>query len=332
MKSIHALLILIFFGVSSHAMEHGKQIEILPDYKKAHNLLLNDYKNYLKNQLEIYKKADVNMDTLVAMSHKMTKGSYQKEIVYARDDQYDHFIHIAINKQDLSTVQWLYAFDGGIYPNFSNSGGKSPLCLCIDQLSPVNGIQGGKNVAARQIFDVTLEALGKNKKVAGAYVAFSKYKEMCLKNIIALQLKYKKNLYDFVVAPESLASLVSRCRRNQLTVPAFISTFYKAAIDESNGDTFTHILVAQNNPDELFEWLKQERGSFEKNKSGLTPLDVALEKCRHFTQDVSRINADKDSYDKLSCCVFILLNYIRLKKGTPDNTFGTCCDRHVFTA
>src|SRR5213075_792181 len=93
-----------------------------------------------------------------------------------------------------------------------------------------------------------------------------------------------------------------------------LSTIYQQ-ISDASGNTFTHVLVEQELSDELFEWIKQERVSFAQNKKELTPLDIALAKFRHFTQNVALIDSDKSSFEKRKCCLFMLLNYCKTKSG-----------------
>src|SRR5205085_9110375 len=88
----------------------------------------------------------------------------------------------------------------------------------------------------------------------------------------------------------------------------------------------------QERADELFEWIKKDRVSCVENRANLTPVDVALAKFREFTQNYTLIEVDETSFQNRRCCLFMLLNYLKVKKGSQNTTLGNCCDKHSIIA
>src|SRR5437016_12763438 len=79
-------------------------VQALPAWAVPHQTLKSDYKVYLQNRLEEYKKTDIdietiNMDELVSMSTLITGGNACVHKLFTRSDsEYNCFIHIAIEK------------------------------------------------------------------------------------------------------------------------------------------------------------------------------------------------------------------------------------------
>src|SRR5881394_2076479 len=107
MNKSYSVLFFMCATTIIHASEQKSVVTALPLWTVPHQELRNDYKNYLKNRLEEYKKTDVNMDELVAMSTLITGGDCPHKLFRVEDAQGNRFIHIAIEKEDVQTTQWL---------------------------------------------------------------------------------------------------------------------------------------------------------------------------------------------------------------------------------
>jgi hypothetical protein len=105
-----------------------------------------------------------------------------------------------------------------------------------------------------------------------------------------------------------------------------LSSYYQQTIDKADGSTFTHVFIDQGRCEELFELMKQGRSSFIQNKAGLTPIDLALQKFRHFTQDKTLIDSNDESFIRARCCLSMLINH--LKYVLKDSNIIPCCEKH----
>lgn len=318
-------LLLIYTTTLLHSMEQNEanqQTLALPNITPICRALKNDYKIYLNSRLEEYKKTDVNMDELVAMSAIITGKKHSEfsstSIHNVMDKEFNRFIHIAVQKADLPTVQWIYNNTPYNYTFFpTNKNGQSPLDLCIEQLSPdIIGEQ--KNTDRHKVLNATILYIGKTPNYILRYQSLQK--------IINLQLSHKKNKMDFTFEPELLYYLVPQEELAQKE--SYLSKIYQKSADE-DGNTFTHLLVGQDLPDELFQWIKQEHVSSAKNNAGQSPLDLALIRFQCSFQPYTYIPVDYlkgDVFNKRRCCLLMLLNYFNNQQLTG---LQNCCDKHI---
>ena len=265
MKSTHVLSFLLVTSTAIHAMENNQLI----DYRAIHKSLRDDYKNYATNRLKEYKKNDsIDMNELIEVGNIMTKSKDVIQQLLHRDikDEYeDCFIHIATRKSDMPLVEWL-CVQGDKNCVYVNADQEYPLDICIKQLLPTAIDSGTKS---RQIFDLMVPHIVKLSE-------YDDFKQLCLKKIITLQLKHKRCKSNFAINEELLQSLVPQALHAQRR--SVLSTIYKETIDETDGSTLSHILVEQENPDELYELAKADQISWLKNNNGLNPFDIAADK------------------------------------------------------
>ncbi len=323
-------------------MEQNNQLA-LPDWKGMHQSLVTDYQNILKTKLEEYKKTDINitpwnMDELVKVGQIITK--VDKKIllngyIYMTkdDEQHNYFMNIAVEKDDLSTINWLTTNDLPFF-RFYNKNKENPLDQCIKKLQP----SANNKPINRKTFDSMLTCMA--NQYSSANSGYDKYKEKCLIDIIALQLQYTKFDKEFRVDQIVLMKLLPRPNKKLSLKDSIrykreaLSSYYKNAIDELDGSTFTHIFTAQQNPNVLCELIQRERASLIKDKEGKTPIDYAINLFRRYHMQ----EIDSEDFKKASCCVYILLNYAKAlaQKGIQDapdisdiTDFGPCCKKHT---
>lgn len=105
-------------------------------------------------------------------------------------------------------------------------------------------------------------------------------------------------------------------------------------IHDEQGFTFAHTLV--EDPDKLFELIKQNYICFGQNKHNVAALDYAIKNLEAYIQDGTRITSDPEGFERASCGVHILLNYVKMmafrhsvERATSDD-FGPCCEKHTF--
>jgi len=231
------------------------------------------------------------------------------------DESKNTFTHIAICKADLSIVRWFDSTSCNYLAYGANSNGKEPIDLCIDQLLP-GAPEANKNTM-HEILDVLTSEYD-------TYYSFSlDYRKKFLRKMVALQLEHKKQGTGFVLRDVLLTRFLKQNPKDQPTIS--LSEIYQEVMDH-NKNTYTHVVVQQHMPDELYDLIKKKYISFEKNGEEKTPLDLACEAFRHFTQNFNFIEANKDKFNKVRCCFFMLLNYLKLKH---NQTFVQCCDKHV---
>ena len=336
MKNTHVLSIFLAASTAAHAMEKSNQLA-LPDYRATHRLLQADYRNYLQDQLEEYKKTDItktpwNMDRLIKVGRCMTRMQDKQLTTYyiymTKDKQQgNHFMNIAIEKDDLRTIRWITASKAYVF-RFLNISQESPLDQSIKKLQPSAG-NNTINATTRKIFDTTLQFIADELLYAGA--GYDKHKEACVKSVLALQLQYAKRGRDFVVDPVILKKLSPAAENPFLRssdkkyYESFLSDHYAQIADEEDGSTFTHVFVSQQDPDALCQLIKQKRVSLAKDRQGLTPIDYAVNLLRQsFTQE-----SDPEQIQKASCCVYLLLNYFKSQDALGELDFGPCCEKHA---
>src|SRR3990170_5734779 len=144
MKSMYIFSILICINATLHAMKQNNQLA-LPNWRGMHNQLCTDYKNILKNKLEEYKNdfsiTPCNMDELVKVGQIITKVDKKVLLdgyIYMTKDNYErhnYFMNIAVEKDDLSTINWLCANNPPFF-RFYNKNKENPLDQCIKKLLP----------------------------------------------------------------------------------------------------------------------------------------------------------------------------------------------------
>ena len=329
MKSTHVLSFLLVTSTVAKAMENNQ----LVNYRAIHQSLRDDYKNYAINRLKEYKKSDsIDMNELIEVGNTMTKS---KDVIQQllhwdiKDEDQNCFMHIATKKSDVPLVEWLF-LQGDKNFVYVNADQEYPLDICIKQLLPTVIDSGTKS---RQIFNLMVPHIAKLSK-------YDKFKQLCLKKIIALQLKHKRCNSNFAIDKELLQSLVPQALLAQQ--PSVLSLIYKETIDETDGSTLSHILVEQENPDELYELAKADQISWLKNKNGFNSFDIAAERFREAIQDIALVGANAESITKRGCCLYILMHYLRnaeIKKYDSKQglfygdlsvqDFGNCCEKHV---
>ncbi len=314
----------------------------LPDWKRMHAQLCAGYQNILVDTLEEYKKADItvmpwNMDELMHVGALVTKFDHSAVlhalVLKTKDEQNDSFFHRAVEKNDVPTVQWLSSRIQNNQYLDTNNDGQTPLDLCIKKLLPIDVYnRAQERTLARKIFDIMLSAIGKLRIAP-------ELKEKCLTSIINLQLQWRGYGIPFHVEQDLLTNLIEPEKLEQ--EPSFMNRLYREA--KYSGDrTFTHVFIAQSLPDDLFEWVKKGQVSFAKDASNHTALDYALLTLRGYTQDEIKRTKFLEHFKRVSCCVYILLNYARslgVKEvqvtylselyASDISDFGPCCEKHT---
>jgi hypothetical protein len=325
MKNIHVLSILLCIHSTGYGMH------ALPDWKGVHQQLCVNYQNILKNKLEEYKKADISitpwsMHKLIKIGTTITKQGFltlKSTIHIIRDAEDSTFLHHAVEKNDESTVSWISSKSNGFYLSLHRKNGQTPFDLCIKKLLPEIPNDATK-AATRKIFDILAKNIAKN--------ILSSMKDRCLSQIIALQLKHKKYGTEFIVDQNLLQALMPRTPQKSL------SNYYRDAQEEKDGYTFTHVFATQCKADDLFELVKKDQISFEKDKHNYTALDYALSALHRYIHNETNRAKFPDVCQKASCCVYILLNYTKAlaQKGSQDvpanmSDFGPCCEKHTLS-
>jgi hypothetical protein len=320
MKNTHVLSLLLVTSATIHAMENNQ----LVDYRAIHQQLRDDYKNYAINRLKEYKKSDsIDMNQLIEVGNLMTKSKDVTEQLLhwdIKDEDKNCFMHIATKKSDVPLIEWL-CVQGDKNCVYVNADQEYPLDICIKQLLPTVIDSGAKS---RQIFDLMVPHIAKLSE-------YGEFKQLCLKKIIALQLKHKRCNSNFAIDKELLQLLASQTLLAQQ--PSVLSIIYKETIDETDGSTLSHILVEQENPDELYELAKADQISWLKNNNGLNSFDIAAARFREAIQDITLVGTNSESITKRGCCLYILMHYLRnaeIKNGAANiQDLGNCCEKHV---
>lgn len=328
----------------------------LSDWKGMHNQLCTDYQNILKNKLEEYKKTDIsitpcNMDELVKIGQTITRRDKKDLLnfyIYMTkdDEQHNYFMNIAVEKDDLSTIEWLNANNPPFF-RFYNNNKENPLDQCIKKLLP-SATNKPSNKITQQIFDSMFTCVA--EQYLSADSGYNTYKEKCLTDIIALQLRYTKFGRNFTVNSNVLAKLLPKSNEKLSLARSIgykreaLSNYYKNAIDEEDGRTFTHAFVSECNADELFELAQRDEISFEKDKYSHTALDYALLTLHHYIDNEINRTTNSERFQRASCCVYILLNHAKALGKKNDQVtylhklyesdisdFGPCCEKHTLS-
>jgi len=125
------VILTILLAISTH--HHSYTAEFAINCLDGKNALTQDYKNYLRQQIDLYKSEPVSVASLIDMG-KIITGNKEKS--YIRDTQNHEgntLLHIAVTKEDLPVIQDIFAFSSTTH---INAQGKKPLDLAIEQLHP----------------------------------------------------------------------------------------------------------------------------------------------------------------------------------------------------
>lgn len=327
MKNRYMLLLLSVISTVVYAMENKSVV----DYKAVHQQLRGFFKSYAIKQLKKYEEEDtIDMNELIKVGDTVTKSKDVTAQLLHSDIKNEHdnrFIHIAVQKKDLTRVEWLLMKGDKNYV-YINAAQEYPIDICIKQLQPKDSNDQSEqsmidsSPKSRQIFDLLISHIAKLSD-------YDEFKILCLKKIVALKLKHKRCKSNFLIEKELLQSLVPGTLDQQLLV---LSTIYKETVDDTDGSTLTHILVEQENPDELYELAKDDQISWMKNAKGRTASDIALARFLEAVEKIAVVGADEESMNKRGCCLYILMHCLRnidKKKGIAVTPLGNCCDKHV---
>jgi len=313
--------------------EAQAQALTLPDLHNIQKALHNDYRSYLTDQLELYKTANSFSPSYLISAAHIIQGidagpdyypndPVAQDILTTRDDQGNHFIHIGVERGHKGVVETLAGMRAHA-TTMRNNNGETALDVCIKKMPADKGY----SPTQLEILEVLLYRTAHLSRQKEEYKAVL---EASLKKVVLLQLDYKKLGKELPLRVDHLLKLIkfnaSKEEKEKELAIALLSKSYQHAADEANGETFTHVLVQQELPDELFEWIKQERVSLAENNAGKTAVDIALERFRQVAlKSPARGN---DSFTNKRCCLFMLLKYCHIKNGT---NFNNCCDKHVLS-
>jgi hypothetical protein len=244
MKNKFFLSSLLIMNVTIYTMEDFSSEALC---KIASQALETEYTKYAINKLEEYKKnGHIDMNELVEMGHLITRpNNPTKQLLHQniKDQNQNHFIHIATEKSDTSTVDWLFKNDDQNFIHM-NAHREYPIDVCIKQLSP-----SAFNSNARPIFDLIVRHTAKLSESK-----HDDFKQLCLKKIIKLQLDYAKCGQNFIVDEELLQSLIPKTVLAQQ--PSFLSMMYQEITDE-DGNTLSSIIAKRQleNLQKKINWL-----------------------------------------------------------------------------
>lgn len=274
--------------------------------------LAENYKEYLRQKIEEYKSAPIDLDELINMGAIIT-GKELK--YYTRDTQNkdgDTLLHIAVKKDDLSIIKAIFAFSSTMHKNLQ---GKKPFDIALEKLDPENNLP--KNYVQITILETIAQRIADKGYFADEKIS-------CLEKIIALELACKSQpSADFNFCPS--VSLLKDLIPNKENSDEFLADCYRSAFDKKTKDTFAHIYVYQENPDELYKLVCQNRASKEKNEKGLDALECALQSFREFAKNPSTIDINNDRFKRVRCCYFIMRNYY------TEKTKYFCCEKHTWS-
>lgn len=320
MKNRYMLSLLLVISTVVYAMENN-----LPNYSEYHQRLRGMYKNCVITAVKKYAESGtIDMDALIKVGNMVTKAQdVTAQLLHPdiKDEHDNRLIHFATQKKDLALVSWLITEHHDKNYVYVNKDQKYPLDICIEQLQP-NVIDSNSN--SRQIFDLMLS------DIAQLPSDHDDFKKICLEKIFTLKLNHKRGKKDFVIEEELLQSLAGGTLEQKSSILALI---YQKTVDGTDGNTLTHMLVEQENPDELYELAKAGQLSWLPNKKGLTASDIALKKSLEAIENIALVGSGAESLDQRQCCLFILMHYLRdldRKKGVAVTPLGNCCSKHVF--
>jgi len=249
------------------------------------------------------------------MDKRITGNKEKSYIRNTKNHEGNTLLHIAVTKEDLPIIQDIFAFSSTTH---INAQGKKPLDLAIEQLHP-------KSIKPRNNNQIVILETLAGSIAKGAYTESDKTE--CLKKIIALELACKNNPvreFTFTLNPNLLYSLVPS--DHKADAEEFLTNLYKQVTHDETGNTFAHVCVDQEDPDELFKLVCTDRISDAENKLGLNSFECALWNFRAFTINTELINAKSDKFNRTRCCYFILYYYY------TKNSTDSCCEKHRIPA
>ncbi len=278
MKNAQIFSCLLFTAAATHCMEFDnhptpqKQEPTNPwnaiNYLEIEQSLNADYRNYCTNRLIEYKKTTFtpqHMQHIEQMAITYTGNNNLKKILYnVRDEEDNHFPHIAVQKFDLPTLTWLVTQKLIYYPK--NKQNKGFMEACIDHLSPHNNINTEKKQIAYDMLNVIITNYGNR-------LALSLRKPI-VEKLITLQIEHKKQHNNDILAHIVFTPLLAQDENNNVAI-IDLPTLYQQVTD-ADGNTFSHIVVNKNDVQTLYQLIKDNRVSPTPNKAKKTVVDLAL--------------------------------------------------------
>jgi hypothetical protein len=326
MKNMQLLSCLFFATIATHCMESSTNPWKKIDCNAVEKSLNNDYHNYLKNRLEAYKTTDFtqqDMSNLQTMGNFIT-GKPDTHLLYnhIRDEQGDSFITIAVKKPDLPIVNWCTAV--GKARRISHEDFNTCITTCMRYLSP----KETNDSKRKNTYDILKRLTLKRAHIAIIPALQSKInRENLIKQLILLQLKHTKHNSNFVIEDELITQHLTSGENDQS--PIKLTDIYQQVTDKK-GNTLSHIIVNNQNPDELWELITKEYVSPLENKDQKTIVALALTHFQSFSQDATLFDVYPDQSKRAHCCLFMLLKYVKAKQtGKELSSFPSCCDKHI---
>jgi len=287
--------------------------------------------SYLTKCLEDYKKQPIVLNDLAGKTAEITGLMIGRGVLQSiKDDRDNGFAHVAVTKQDRVAVKWLCKNQSFLFLK-NNKDNQSPLGICLDQLEPNQLIDRKKN--ALVMMSCVVKSLGKHVKDV-----YDIEKNNHLRKIIDLKVMYSclgdccSDGFKFVCDDELLCCLMSqtqRCNARQI-----LDTFYKEAADKIDSALVLHKFVEEQKVEELFDFLGKNSAMFkslalQKNSKGMAPVDIAQDYYSSCLNNIESIGFADENFKKARCCLFMLLNYMRLNNGKKKGVSLFCCDKHL---
>jgi hypothetical protein len=323
MKNIVLFFCCLMMHITMYCMELTNQDASSKNvnYKEKEQILINDCKDQLKNRLEIYKTSGEFtpqiMDNILGVLSFITNGS-ENSVDYVhqtKDDELNGFFQHALKKTDLPGMKWL--IEKGNIKYHSEKEYADFIAFCTEQLSPT--VDQSKRDTAYTI----LKSIIEHYKTDAGFLKLSK--EYYLPIMIMLELKHRALKTKFTIEEDLLTPFV---QQNQAHNVNGLFDMYQTIVDVDNKDnnTLAHIIVEQNDADELHILMKKNYISKEtRNNAGKTVHELAFDKLRAFTQNTALISGNQEKYDATRCCYFMLEKYF------AENDFDKkriCCEKH----
>ena len=320
MKNVPVLLFIICMGSIVHAMDKI-QLELCKGINcdQIKDTLRNDYYAYLVNRLKEYRKSDLTVDDIEKMQQKRTLfagDNSQFNLNTANvimDEDGNTFAHVAIQKCDKEILARLSNYPCDL-PINANKAGEDALDLCIKHLVPTAAED--KKAAAREMLGIVLARYHRMNQAEPR-------KKQYIQKLIMLEFAHKKAGNNFVVEDAWIKGFFKQAAGKKLDT--VLAEIYPQVMDEEK-NTFTHLALMNNASDDLYALLQKHFVAFTKNAQEKTPLDIAIEQFRRFTQNSQLIDAEEEVFNRARCCLFMLMNYIAVQQEKP--LFGKCCDKH----
>lgn len=329
MKHITLLYCALFTGTILYGSEQQKQLELIKqiDCTKIAKTLNDNYIAYARKHLEKYKTTNYTVQEMCNIGRKnqfMTGEQYGGFPYNAiRDEQGNSFIRIAVNKMDLTIVDWHVLKQGAhciTQEDFNYCSN-----LCFEKLNPK---KTEEHISEKATAYTILKILA--TKQGDTYTIWTLRPKLCrenfVKQLILLQIKQKRYKSDFIIEDEFIAQHLTGCKDDQS--PILLTDMYQTVANKK-GNTLSHIVVELQAADELCTLINKNYVSAAPNKIGKTIDQLALHHFQMFTQDTSNFDLYPENGKNARCCLFMLLKYIISKQNgslTPDYT---CCDKHA---